>query len=233
MAGFRRRTPLGSFDDSPHPEGIARGAGYEIPGPLGLHGAEDMPGHFRDPWRARDPDRRLDHADGVRFALGADSYCLRLGDPRGGWHPDEELVPAKDAEAILERAVLQLGRGLSDLLDGARGRFGRSAGPESLVLLRTKPRSPTRSAEPAPMPAEPPPKRAPAPAPKKKSWIEVRFLDASGEPISPGRYRIELPNKSIQEGTISSAGIIHLEGIDPGSCRISFLDLEDAEWSLG
>jgi hypothetical protein len=235
MAGFRRRTPLGAFDEPPHPGGITRVAGYEIPGPLGLHGDGERPGHWSDPWRATDADHGIAPADGVRFSLGADSYCLRRADLRGSWPPDEESVPAKEAESVLERAVLQIGPGslLSDLLNSARARVGQSAGRESLVLLRAKPRSPTTSVAPAAMPVAPPPKPAPAAAPKKRSWIEVRFLDGGGEAISAGRYRVELPNKSIQEGTISSAGTIHLEGIDPGSCRISLLDLEDAEWSLG
>src|SRR5205814_5445737 len=117
MAGFRRRTPLGSFDEPPHPEGIAPGAGYEIPGPLGLYSAGKTPGQRDDPWRGTSADQEIGQADGVRLTLGAETYCLRRADLRGSWPPGEEAVPAKEAEAVLGRAVRQIGAGsqLSDL----------------------------------------------------------------------------------------------------------------------
>jgi hypothetical protein len=240
MAGFRRRSPLGLGDQgSRPPDGIARGAGYQIAGPLGV--AVELAGVPPGLGRAADTlDAAIGRPDGFSFALGVQSYRLRRRGP--GSTPGEEPVPIKQAAAILEQAARGSGKGSpvsGDLARAAR-RLGQSPDQgDGLALFRLTPMSPTASSQPAQQPAQQAPAPAPKPAPQPaakiapRSWIEVRFLDQQDEPVPAGRFRIELPDKSVQEGTISSGGLLHLEGIDPGSCRISLLDLEKAEWSRG
>ena len=77
---------------------------------------------------------------------------------------------------------------------------------------------------------------APPPPPRveqveQKTWIEIRLADQDGEPIGGARYRLELPDGQVREGTLSKEGRARLSGIDPGSCAISFPDIDGGEWT--
>ncbi len=67
-------------------------------------------------------------------------------------------------------------------------------------------------------------------APRKKSWIEIRLRDAEGHPIPRERYRIKLPDGSVEEGTLDAFGYAEYYEINPGSCEVSFPDLDAGEW---
>ena len=68
------------------------------------------------------------------------------------------------------------------------------------------------------------------PPPKKADWIEINLRDASGQPVAQERYRIKLPDGSIQEGALDAFGHAEFYEIHRGSCEVSFPDLEDDEW---
>jgi hypothetical protein len=75
----------------------------------------------------------------------------------------------------------------------------------------------------------PPTSAAPVPA-KPTTWIGVRLMGADDRPIANERYRITAPDGAIREGRLDDAGEIVLDGIDPGTCRVSFPDLDAREW---
>ena len=67
--------------------------------------------------------------------------------------------------------------------------------------------------------------------PAKSSWIVVELLNDEGRPMTGERVLIELPKGEQFEGALDKNGRIRVEGIDPGTCTISFPDRERADWA--
>jgi hypothetical protein len=65
----------------------------------------------------------------------------------------------------------------------------------------------------------------------EKTWIEIELVDEEGNPVPGERYKITLPDgKTVSEGTLDANGRARVEGIDPGTCQISFPDLDKDAW---
>jgi hypothetical protein len=63
----------------------------------------------------------------------------------------------------------------------------------------------------------------------KKSWIEITLTQ--GEKPVPGEaYRVELPDGSTKQGDLDANGFARIDGIDPGTCKVSFPDRDGREW---
>ena len=62
------------------------------------------------------------------------------------------------------------------------------------------------------------------------SWIEVLLVDDDGQPIVNEPYVIEDPAGRIWQGTTNLSGMTRIEGIDPGSCKISFPSIPAQDW---
>lgn len=43
-------------------------------------------------------------------------------------------------------------------------------------------------------------------------------------------YQVTLPDGSTQEGNVGDDGVARIEGIDPGSCKISFPKIDKDYW---
>jgi len=56
----------------------------------------------------------------------------------------------------------------------------------------------------------------------RKNWIEIELLDEEGEPVAGETYEIALPDGSVASGTLDEKGFARVDGIDPGSCKVSF-----------
>jgi type VI secretion system secreted protein VgrG len=66
---------------------------------------------------------------------------------------------------------------------------------------------------------------------KKKSWIEIELVDEEDNPIPGEKYKITLPDgKTVATGTLDENGFARVEGIDPGSCKITFPNLDKDAW---
>lgn len=65
---------------------------------------------------------------------------------------------------------------------------------------------------------------------KKTSWIEIELVDEANKPVPGERYSIILPDESVAEGTLDEKGIARVEGIDPGTCKITFPNLDKDTW---
>lgn len=77
----------------------------------------------------------------------------------------------------------------------------------------------------------PPPRDEPTPESKEdKTWIAIQLVDDQGKPIAYKRYRIELPNGSTNDGMLDENGMARVDGIDPGTCEVSFPDLHTVDW---
>ena len=86
----------------------------------------------------------------------------------------------------------------------------------------------------APLNAPPePPKKRDDPPPEQKTWIAIELMDDSDppRPVPFERYRIELPDQSTREGMLDANGQARVSGFDPGTCKVSFPQLDGADWS--
>jgi hypothetical protein len=67
-------------------------------------------------------------------------------------------------------------------------------------------------------------------ATKKTDWIEIKLVDQEGKPVPGEKYRVELPDGSIRQGVLNSEGVAWEGNLDPGTCKITFPDLDGTEW---
>lgn len=67
-------------------------------------------------------------------------------------------------------------------------------------------------------------------SPDKKSWIEVELLDQQGNPVPNEEYLVELPDGSTVDGNLDDKGLVRIDGIDPGTCKITFPKLDKRIW---
>jgi len=64
----------------------------------------------------------------------------------------------------------------------------------------------------------------------KKSWIEIEMVDEEDGPVSGEKYEIKLPDGKVSKGTLDQNGFARVDGIDPGTCQITFPDLDKEAW---
>lgn len=67
---------------------------------------------------------------------------------------------------------------------------------------------------------------------RQLTWVDIRLVDAEGKPVAGAKYRIELPDGRVLEGTLDENGLAGVDGIDPGECTLTFPELEGGEQSL-
>jgi hypothetical protein len=66
---------------------------------------------------------------------------------------------------------------------------------------------------------------------KKKSWIEIEMVDEDKKPVPGEAYRITMPDgETVAEGTLDGKGFARVDGIDPGTCKITFPELDKDAW---
>jgi len=81
-----------------------------------------------------------------------------------------------------------------------------------------------------PDPALMPPGDRPVAGSEKKTWIEIELVDEAGVPVPRERYRVTAPGGERREGFLNEQGFAREDGLDPGTCTISFPDLDRALW---
>jgi hypothetical protein len=65
---------------------------------------------------------------------------------------------------------------------------------------------------------------------KKKAWIEIELVDDEDKPVPGESYKITLPDDTVAEGTLDEKGFARVDGIEPGTCKITFPDLDKNAW---
>jgi hypothetical protein len=65
---------------------------------------------------------------------------------------------------------------------------------------------------------------------EKEAWVEIQLIDETDQPVEGEPYRITLPDESIREGVTDSEGLARIEGIEPGTCQVTFPDLDRDAW---
>ena len=66
---------------------------------------------------------------------------------------------------------------------------------------------------------------------EKKHWIEIVLVDEAGKPVPGEPYQITLPDGStIADGTLDDKGFARVDHIDPGTCKVTFPNLDKDAW---
>ncbi len=65
---------------------------------------------------------------------------------------------------------------------------------------------------------------------EEKSWIEIELVDEEDNPVPGEKYKITLPDGSVAQGTLDQNGFARVEGIDSGTCQITFPKLDKDAW---
>lgn len=65
---------------------------------------------------------------------------------------------------------------------------------------------------------------------EEKSWIEIELVDEEEEPVPGEKYKITLPDGKVAKGTLDEKGFARVDGIEPGTCQITFPDLDKEAW---
>lgn len=66
---------------------------------------------------------------------------------------------------------------------------------------------------------------------QKKTWVAIELKDNQGNPVPNESYKIELPDGRMVTGALDAMGTAGVDGIDPGTCNISFPNLDAKSWS--
>jgi|SRR6516162_10469690 type VI secretion system secreted protein VgrG len=67
-------------------------------------------------------------------------------------------------------------------------------------------------------------------APQKKHFVAIQMIDEEGKPAAGEDFKITLPDGTVQEGTLDAKGEARINGIDSGTCKITFPDLDKESW---
>ncbi|MCG3123378.1 MAG: hypothetical protein GIKADHBN_01794 [Phycisphaerales bacterium] len=62
------------------------------------------------------------------------------------------------------------------------------------------------------------------------TWVGVHLVDDKGNPAPNHRYKVKLPDGSIQEGVTDEEGKARWDGVHDGSVEICFPDIHGDEW---
>ncbi|HDP24291.1 MAG TPA: hypothetical protein ENN34_02500 [Deltaproteobacteria bacterium] len=64
----------------------------------------------------------------------------------------------------------------------------------------------------------------------KTGWIEIELVGEDDKPIPGEKYRITLPDGCLAQGTLDEKGFARVEGFEPGTCTVSFPDIDQDAW---
>jgi len=66
---------------------------------------------------------------------------------------------------------------------------------------------------------------------QKKSWIEIELIDEEKNPVPGESYQVTLPDgTTIASGTLDAKGYAKIDHIDPGTCKVTFPDMDKDAW---
>jgi len=66
---------------------------------------------------------------------------------------------------------------------------------------------------------------------KKKSWIEIELVDKKDKPVPGMPYEVRLSDgETVASGTLDDKGLARIEGIEAGTCKVSFPTLHKSIW---
>lgn len=75
--------------------------------------------------------------------------------------------------------------------------------------------------------------QATGPQAEEQHWIEIELIDDAGEPVVGELYFVELPDGSSISGRTDGSGLARVDGVDPGTAKVSFPDLDKSLYTPG
>src|SRR5580658_3991164 len=105
---------------------------------------------------------------------------------------------------------------------------GSGTGPASMTLTDLSPATPSKKSAASDAPTHDPN----APENKdKKHYIEIKLVDEAGQPVAGEPYAITLPDGStVADGTLDDKGFARVDNIDPGTCKVTFPNMDKDAW---
>lgn len=64
-------------------------------------------------------------------------------------------------------------------------------------------------------------------------FIEIELLDDEGKPVADEAYFVELPDGTTKSGRTDAKGFARIDGVDPGTAKVSFPDLDKESYNPG
>jgi type VI secretion system secreted protein VgrG len=64
----------------------------------------------------------------------------------------------------------------------------------------------------------------------KTGWIEIQLVDDAGKPVAGESYEVEMADGTVASGTTGADGVARVSGIDPGTCKVRFPNLDKDAW---
>lgn len=64
----------------------------------------------------------------------------------------------------------------------------------------------------------------------KTSWIEIELVDEEDQPVAGEKYEVQLSDGTVAQGTLDEKGFARIDGIESGTCQISFPALDKDAW---
>ena len=65
---------------------------------------------------------------------------------------------------------------------------------------------------------------------EKPSWLAFDLADDDGTPMRGEPFTVTLPNGQQLIGALDSKGAVRIEGIDAGTCKVSFPERDKDGW---
>lgn len=141
--------------------------------------------------------------------------------PGGGMHPSQEFV--RQVKPRLEDAFRKcILVGIPRLRETSVAGSSGSSGAGSSAAKDRKDRNQAGGAGSA--------NKTGSEQKPEKTWIEFRLVNQQGDPVPGAKFRAKITDGSEREGVTDAEGSVHIPGIDPGTCEISFLDYDAKEW---
>jgi hypothetical protein len=167
---------------------------------------------------------------GRELWLGGGTYTLILGADLARL-PDRRsfvALPRPEAARLLLAKQPRMADTLRALLERARellAETGPVPAPDRFVLLRRAQRvaRSVRVDEPALTPSQ-------LRESVEKTWIEIKVAFDDGEPYS-GSVEVGLADGKVVTATTNARGILRLDGIVPGTCKVRIPEIDAADWS--
>ncbi len=70
-----------------------------------------------------------------------------------------------------------------------------------------------------------------SPPPPPKTYIEIKLEDTEGRPVAGEPYKVTLPDgQTVAGGTLDDKGFARIDGVDPGSCKVTFPNMDKTVW---
>jgi hypothetical protein len=104
------------------------------------------------------------------------------------------------------------------LQPGAGGSESKAPPSPAATKTRQSQRAPAQRAAPA--------QPAAAPPVEQKHWFEMELLDAQGKPVANEKFEVTLPGGAVKRGATDASGIVRLDDIPAGECKVKFPELK-------